>query len=582
MRPKPGSILPWLPLFLVGIPLSAWSADETRPTGTVAVAGSGAIAGAPGGQGTRISGAEATTPAAVAPAGVENPADAVIDGFILIVDCNRTMAWPNLKSDTQWIVSHVLDAAPDGIPLSVILFGHHPAVPKNLVELLQNIALEPLKWRTKSAVRFAVTFATPSMNRVPLASAVTLATEIAASSGRQRVDVLVVTDGQSSNDALHGAIMACVGTNEIHELRAIGLGPAGSKTVEALRSQFEGSPKLGFGYGRNHAEVTDSLLPVVDALDHFRRERREYDRKLLAHSQHLLAHSNQRLEGASSSLGDLTTALEQEKVKNEGLGKSVSKLTTKVDELNDKAKSQAKHYEERIAKLTSEGKFQDEQIHKLAEERKGLKDGTSALEVSVKQLETALATRTNEANELQRNLDNSRGEYAGACKTAAALKEELSRACDNLKRTQAELDVCRTEKCDLEKHATAEGMRICSLEQLLGIAREREVGAIREMAAAKRDCPGTIFNDHMVAGGTPVGVGGGTPGGVASGGTPGGVAGAGPPGGVAGGGSAGGGGAAGGGAVGGAAAGGAAAGGVSAAGGGGGSGGSGGLGFLGL
>jgi hypothetical protein len=136
----------------------------------------------------------------------------VIDGFILIVDCSKTMAASEFKSKAQWAASLILDAAPDGIPMSVLLFGHHPAAPKNLVEVVGDLRAVPLNWRAKANYRSAIHVAVPSNDRVFLSGPLNVARDIVESTTLERVAIVVITDGQNAGDKFELAINECVET----------------------------------------------------------------------------------------------------------------------------------------------------------------------------------------------------------------------------------------------------------------------------------------------------------------------------------------------------------------------------------
>jgi hypothetical protein len=208
------------------------------------------------------------------------PFDCEIDGLIVVVDCSETMSVPPIRNSTQWTLSIILDAAPDGIPISpeaspacpegipasLILFGHNPAAPKNLVEIVNNQRLVPLTWRAKSTYRRAVHQTMPAGNRVFLSGALNVARDVVLTSDLKRVAIVVLTDGLSPGEKLELAIHECLDTPAIAAIRVIRMGAPEPPASDKFDSLFHGG-RLSLGYARTTEELTDSLRPIAAALD---------------------------------------------------------------------------------------------------------------------------------------------------------------------------------------------------------------------------------------------------------------------------------------------------------------------------
>jgi hypothetical protein len=537
--------------------------------------------------------------------------DGAIDGLIVVVDCSETMAAPALRNDTWWALSIILDAAPDGlpsppdagspcpegIPTSVILFGHNPSVPKNLVEIVRDQRLVPLTWRSKSTYRRAVHQTTPSPNRVFLSGALSGARDVVLTSGLKQVAIVVLTDGQSPGEKLELAIRDCLQTPSIAALRVIRLGAPEPPAFDKFDSLFHG-PRLSLGFARTMDELTDTLRPIAASLDQYRKLECDRERATVFNLEETLGQSNSQLEQAKYELNRRTKELAAEKVANQGLQNSVHTLTSKIDVLNKKTAQRARHDAETILGLENVKSNQKSTIAKLNQELTGIRAQVTDLEASDKSAKEAVRIRNQQAQELQTCVDKLRVENHSLAECARKLREELCCCVDakktletRLKSTETELAHCkgdlkavRAELCccvDAKKNVESQlklaeaeighlktdlaaksgeltttqksldatkatlksteddleskkkdlavcqaqaidknekliecHAHVCCLEKDLATAQATALGAARELACCKRDCPAAIFNSPMLAEGGTAPNGGAGPGGA--------------------------------------------------------------------
>jgi predicted nucleic acid-binding Zn-ribbon protein len=489
------------------------------------------------------------------------PASDAIDGFILIVDCSQSMDSPTFKNLKQWAVSHILDAAPDGIPASGLLFGHTPKVRRDFVEVIGDRRLTPLTWRAKTDIRRGVTLSVPSPDRVFLSGALNVAADIVSKSQLQRVAVVIVTDGQSNGENLTAALAGCAQLHGVHSIRAIGLGDQAS--LHELQKVFQ-IAKTSLGYAGNSAELTDALQLTAHHFDIYRQMQELTAAAAVANLEHTVAKSNDDLVKAYAQLEQCNRNLVAQAEANKGMQASVRNLTTRLNELKTKTDAQSQSDGESILGLKNDVAVGKERITKLTEELNGVENQAKELKKANLSLKQALDTRTRDTNELQAKLDECRVENQALDATVVSLRHELG-CCQDAKKvleialTKAKTDLQSTKQlladCQGERDALANALAECekclaasqtlndklnyelqecvnakgkleerikaleddllekqkdieTLQKEKAVAEEKALGATREMAAAKKDAPNSIYNGGPQQSGGPGGVGG--------------------------------------------------------------------------
>ena len=379
----------------------------------------------------------------VAPTAIDNHSgptvDETIDGLIVIVDCSESMAVPDVKNATQWAVSIILDAAPEGIPASLILFGHSPAIPKNLVEVVHDRHLHPISWWSKSHYRRAVYNATPSPNRVALSGALNQARADVEASSLKRVAIVAITDGQNVGEHIEVAIEKCKQMPQIESLRAIALGEQPPPGPHDWRPLFH-RDKLSLGFARTPEELTDSLRPITAALGEYRKLKSHLAEAELCNLKETLAQSNRQLEHTSGELNHRTVELAAEREAIRGLKTSEHDLTTQLAVLNTKTMDRAKHDAETILSLENRNKNHKETIEKLNDELRGVHTQVAHLVEADKSAKQAVHDRTQLAQHLQAALDKERVENQTLDAATRTLRHDLCCCVEAKRCVDAELE----------------------------------------------------------------------------------------------------------------------------------------------
>ena len=393
----------------------------------------------------------------VAPTATENhsgpTSDETIDGLIVIVDCSESMAIPDVKNATQWAVSIILDAAPEGIPASLILFGHSPSIPKNLVEVVHDRHLHPISWWSKSHYRRAVYNATPSPNRVALSGALNQARADVEASSHKRVAIVAITDGQNVGEHIEVAIEKCVQMPQIESLRTIALGEQPPPGPHDWRPLFH-RDKLSLGFARTPDELTDSLRPITAALGEYRKLRSHLAEAEMCNLKETLAQSNRQLEHTGGELNHRTLELAAEREAIRGLKTSEQDLTTQLAVLNTKTMDRAKHDAETILSLENRNKNHKETIEKLNDELRGLHTQVAHLAESDKSAKQAVHVRTQEAQHLQAALDKERVENQVLEAATRTLRNDLCCCVEAKRCVDAALDKAHAENHALKETVT--------------------------------------------------------------------------------------------------------------------------------
>ena len=474
------------------------------------------------------------------------------------------MAFSDFKSKAIWAVSHILDAAPDGLPMSTLLFGHNPEVPKNLVEVVGDLRAVPLTWRAKATFRRAVQQAAPLMNRVFLSGALNVARDIVESTELQRVAVVIITDGQNAGDQLELAIERCVNipNPKIASIRVIGLGAPEYQPLQHLQRLFQGE-RLSLEFARTAAELTDSLRPIAADLDLYRKTRHEQQRAMVANLEATLVDSNSQLEHTAHELNHCRVELAKEREASQGLQQSVQNFKTEVGNLNQKFTDRTKQDGEAILQQRNLAETRKEQIQKLRDELDDLLAQVHDLTAANQSAKEAVRARTAEAQEVQGDLDRCRAENQALSATVKTLQNELGCYADAKNKLESDLAVLNTEFNNVKNQLTATAtelksksselatktaeledaqkslaacdakgkrqdveiaelkVRLANCEGEVRAAQATSLGDARTMAAAKKDAPNAIFNSLQADGGNaPGGVAGAAgPGGSGAGGS---------------------------------------------------------------
>ncbi len=395
------------------------------------------------------------------------------DSVLVLVDCSDGAGSSLLASRRLWMFSHLLDAIPDTMRTSVILYGHAEDSPGHQVIDLDNHALSQADWRYKTKVRLAVHGSTPSANVIYTAGAYDVSRSLLNRSDLSSCVVIVLSHALHPSADDRSALQNLQRTGKVKSLHFVAIPISTPQPfLDRLRKDVEDEDGI-FLLARTHAEVTDALKEVVVPIDEFRGNLKFKTDSLIRRNQELTTDLEAKDQLIGEQVGQLTSIIEERaklRGANSALTSDLAGVRGIVTQLNEANVQQKKTDGAKIIELTAAFENQVQINENKSVEIAGLVRVRDAQVASLAELKALVEAQVVSLKHLQAQFDSHR------------IVKHKEIECLTLNVKQLEATICKISGDLIDKTKA-----LCECDKQLAVSSAKLTQTERERVTAVND-----------------------------------------------------------------------------------------------